>query len=132
VNLAGGAQIGRITIQPGWRWTKDVKPVAGAELCMAPHQQYQISGRLGVRMEDGTEADAGPGEITSVPPDTTPGWSVMNPLSRLIGGERPSGRGHNSARGGSDDHHRIDRRYPQRRYANHRLEVGSRRGTATC
>jgi hypothetical protein len=35
---------------------------------MAPHQQYQISGRMHVVMSDGTELDAGPGEITSLPP----------------------------------------------------------------
>ena len=35
VNLAGGAQVGRITAQPGWKWSKDVKPVAGTDLCMA-------------------------------------------------------------------------------------------------
>ena len=29
VNLAGGAQVGRVTVQPGWKWPQDVKPVAG-------------------------------------------------------------------------------------------------------
>jgi len=68
VNLAGGAQIGRLTIQPGFRWTEHVKPVAGTELCMAPHQQYHVTGRIHVVMEDGSETEAGPGEITSLPP----------------------------------------------------------------
>ena len=68
VNLAGGAQVGKLTLQPGWRWTQDVKPVAGTDLCMAPHQSYQLSGRLHVVMEDGTELDVGAGEITSLPP----------------------------------------------------------------
>ena len=68
VNLAGGAQVGRITVQPGWRWSQDVKPVAGTELCMAPHQQYHLAGRIHIRMEDGTECEAGPGDITSLPP----------------------------------------------------------------
>ncbi|HWH29393.1 MAG TPA: cupin domain-containing protein [Mycobacteriales bacterium] len=68
INLAGGAQVGRITAQPGWRWSTDVQPVAGTELCQAPHQQYHVSGRLHVRMADGTEFEAGPGEITSLPP----------------------------------------------------------------
>jgi hypothetical protein len=67
LNLDGGAQVGRITLQPGWRWSQDVKPVAGTELCMAPHQQYHLSGRLHVVMEDGTEFQAGPGEVTSIP-----------------------------------------------------------------
>ena len=68
LNLAGGAQVGRITVQPGWRWSQDVKPVAGTDLCMAPHQQYQLSGHMHVVMSDGAEFDTGPGEIVSLPP----------------------------------------------------------------
>jgi hypothetical protein len=68
VNLAGGAQVGRITLQPGWRWSENVRPVAGTELCMAPHQQYQISGRVHVRMADGSEFETAAGEVASIPP----------------------------------------------------------------
>jgi hypothetical protein len=68
VNLAGGAQVGRMTLQPGWKWSADIKPVAGTNLCMAPHQQYLVSGHIHVRMADGTEIDSVPGEITSLPP----------------------------------------------------------------
>jgi len=68
LNLAGSAQVGRATIQPGWKWSEHVKPVAGTDLCMAPHQQYQLSGYMHVVMEDGTEIDIGPGDIASLPP----------------------------------------------------------------
>ena len=68
VNLAGGAQVGRITTESGWQWTKDVKPVAGTDLCMAPHQAYIISGRMHIVLEDGTEFDLGPGDVYSLPP----------------------------------------------------------------
>ena len=68
VNLAGDAQIGRLTIQPGFRWTEHVKPVAGTDLCLAPHQQYHFSGRIHVVLENGSEAEADPGEILSIPP----------------------------------------------------------------
>ena len=68
VNLAGDAQVGRLTLQPGWRWTTDVGPVAGTELCQAPHQQYVISGREIIRLADGTEFELGPGTVTSLPP----------------------------------------------------------------
>jgi quercetin dioxygenase-like cupin family protein len=68
VNLAGGAQVGRVTLQPGWKWSEHVKPVAGTELCMAPHQQYQVAGRIHLVLQDGTELDAGPGEVLSIPP----------------------------------------------------------------
>ena len=53
-------------------------PIAVTEPCMAPHQLYQQSGRLRVRMEDGTEVEAGNAETTAVPQDTTPGLWATN------------------------------------------------------
>ena len=64
---AGGGAIGRLILQPGWRWSNDVKPVAGTASCEAPHFQYHISGQLAVRMDDGTEFIAGPGDVTALP-----------------------------------------------------------------
>ena len=63
----GGAEIGRLVLEPGWRWSNDVKPIAGTELCEAPHMQYHVSGRVHVVMADGTEFEAGPGDVTSLP-----------------------------------------------------------------
>jgi hypothetical protein len=63
----GGAQIGRLVLQPGWRWSTDVKPIAQTASCEAPHFQYHVSGKLGIRMDDGTEYVAGPGDVTSLP-----------------------------------------------------------------
>jgi hypothetical protein len=62
-----GADLGRLVLQPGWRWSNDVKPIAGTPSCEAPHFQYHVSGRLAVRMDDGTEFIAGPGDVTSLP-----------------------------------------------------------------
>jgi quercetin dioxygenase-like cupin family protein len=63
----GGADIGRLVLQPGWRWSDHVKPIAGTASCEAPHFQYHVSGRLQVQMDDGTTFVAGPGDITSLP-----------------------------------------------------------------
>jgi hypothetical protein len=63
----GGAQIGRLTLEPGWRWSDHVKPIAGTDLCEAPHFQYHVSGTLGVLMADGTELVTRPGDVTSLP-----------------------------------------------------------------
>ena len=62
-----GFTIGRFNFQPGWRWSNDLKPIAKTESCEAPHFQYHVSGRLHVVMDDGTEFEAGPGDITSLP-----------------------------------------------------------------
>jgi len=63
----GGATIGRMRFEPGWRWSHDVKPLAKTDSCQAPHFQYHVSGRLAIRMDDGTEIVAGPGDVTSLP-----------------------------------------------------------------
>jgi hypothetical protein len=63
----GGGQVGRLTLQPGWRWSEHVKPIAQTEYCEAPHFQYHVSGTLRVRMVDGSEFDAVPGDVTALP-----------------------------------------------------------------
>ena len=63
----GGGEIGRLVFLPGWRWSNDVKPIAKTKSCAAPHFQYHVSGQLGIRMDDGTEIVAGPGDVTSLP-----------------------------------------------------------------
>ena len=63
----GGADIGRLILQPGWRWSDHVKPIAGTDLCEAPHFQYHVQGTLHIVMGDGTEFDARPGDVTALP-----------------------------------------------------------------
>jgi len=66
LNIGGGA-VGRLVLEPGWRWSRDVKPLAKTTSCEAPHFQYHVSGRLGIKMDDGTEFVAGPGDVTALP-----------------------------------------------------------------
>ena len=66
VNIGGGV-VGRLEFQPGWRWSEHIKPAAGTELCEAPHFQYHLQGTLRIRMQDGTEFDAVPGDVTALP-----------------------------------------------------------------
>ncbi len=63
----GGAEIGRLTLEPGWRWSTDVRPIAGTEWCEAPHFQYHVAGVLRIRTSDGEEFDARPGQVTTLP-----------------------------------------------------------------
>jgi hypothetical protein len=66
LNIGGGA-VGRLVFKPGWRWSKDVQPLANTKSCEAPHFQYHVSGKLAIRMDDGTEFIAGPGDVTALP-----------------------------------------------------------------
>jgi hypothetical protein len=63
----GDSEIGRLVFEPGWRWSKDLKPIAGTDSCEAPHFQYHLAGTLGIKMDDGTEMVAKPGDVTSLP-----------------------------------------------------------------
>ena len=73
----GDAIIGRATLQPGWRWSTCVKPIAKTKSCEAPHLQYHVSGRLHVVMDDGSEGEFGPGDVSLLPPGHD-GWVVGN------------------------------------------------------
>jgi mannose-6-phosphate isomerase-like protein (cupin superfamily) len=64
----GGGQVGRLTVEPGWKWSTHLKEVAGTELCEAPHFQYVLQGTVHVVMADGTELDIGPGQVAVLPP----------------------------------------------------------------
>jgi hypothetical protein len=63
----GGAAVGRAKFEPGWKWSKHVKPIVKTKSCEAPHFQYHVSGVLHIAMDDGTERDVGPGEISFLP-----------------------------------------------------------------
>jgi hypothetical protein len=58
-----GVTFGRLTLQPGWKWSTHVKPIAKTQSCEQPHTQYIVSGRLHLRMDDGKEYESGAGEI---------------------------------------------------------------------
>jgi hypothetical protein len=60
----GGRAIGRATFQPGWRWSKSVKPLVNTKSCEAPHFQYHVSGTIRVKMDDGTERDFKAGDVS--------------------------------------------------------------------
>lgn len=67
VVTVGTTTVTRWTTEPGWRWSKCMKPIAGTDSCQVPHNGYAISGRIRVREDDGTEIDINPGDAYSIP-----------------------------------------------------------------
>jgi hypothetical protein len=53
----GAVVFGRMIVEPGWKWSDSVKPLAQTDSCEVPHQLYVESGALHVKMDDGTEVD---------------------------------------------------------------------------
>ncbi len=60
--------VGRTVFQPGWRWSNDVKPIAGTEFCQYHHVGIVLSGTLHVEMEDGLSLEIGPDSAYEIPP----------------------------------------------------------------
>ncbi len=63
-----GYTLARLKAQPGWRWSECIKPVVGTASCQVPHVGYAVSGRLTVRMDDGTQKTLSPGVSYTIPP----------------------------------------------------------------
>jgi quercetin dioxygenase-like cupin family protein len=74
VNVEGGA-IGRAIFEPGWQWSKHVKPIAKTDSCQVAHRGYILSGRLKVVMNDGEENEFAAGDYMVVPPGHD-AWTV--------------------------------------------------------
>src|ERR1700683_365027 len=71
----GGHTFYRITIQPGWRWTKDLGPVVGTDTCRMEHLLYVLSGHMTVRADRGEEGEYPAGALAWTPPGHD-GWTV--------------------------------------------------------
>ena len=63
----GGAMIGRAVFEPGWRWATSVQPIAKTKSCEAPHFHYHVSGVVRIKMDDGSELDCRPGDVSLLP-----------------------------------------------------------------
>lgn len=68
VVVLGEVYIGRYVAQPGWRWSKDVKPLVGTPSCQYHHQGFVLSGRMEVATDDGARRTVGAGEAFDLPP----------------------------------------------------------------
>jgi len=67
VGSAGGVGLLKAKFEPGWRWSTDVAPIAGTTSCEIRHLGYIVSGRMGIRQDDGNEFEIGPGDMFDVP-----------------------------------------------------------------
>jgi hypothetical protein len=79
----GGAMIGRAIFEPGWRWATSVQPIAKTRSCEAPHFQYHVSGVLRIKMDDGSEFDCKPGDV-SLLPSGHDAWVVGNEAAIVV------------------------------------------------
>jgi class 3 adenylate cyclase len=80
----GPLAVGRATLEPGWRWSEDVKPVVGTEWCFAHHVHVLVAGRFAVQLADQDAVEEfGPGDVFDIPPGHD-AWAVGDEPVDLI------------------------------------------------
>jgi class 3 adenylate cyclase len=142
VDLGRGLALGRAVLEPGWRWSIDVKPIVGTRLCLVHHIQLVLSGRLGIEMENGEQYEFGPNEVVDLPPGhdawaagdeplvlidmsgNSPDFAVAAPRTRtvltmlmtdIVGSTQTAGRlGDAAWKQHLADHHRVVRHLLER------------------
>jgi mannose-6-phosphate isomerase-like protein (cupin superfamily) len=66
--IFGDFKVAREVIEPGWKWSEDIKPIVGADSCQFQHYGVLLSGRMKIVADDGSEMEIGPGDAYVIPP----------------------------------------------------------------
>jgi class 3 adenylate cyclase len=64
----GEMVVGRLVLEPGWRWSEHVRPIAGTSSCQFHHVGFALSGAMKGLMDDGFSFEVRPGDIFDIPP----------------------------------------------------------------
>jgi hypothetical protein len=83
VGRAGAARVKRMIYPVGFRWSKDMKPVVGTDLCMHAHVGFLARGEIHIEYADGCVVEHKAPQIVAIDPGHD-GWVVGNEPVVLI------------------------------------------------
>jgi hypothetical protein len=75
VGRAGAARVKRMIYPAGFRWSKDMKPVVGTDLCMHAHVGFLARGEIHIEYADGCVVQHKAPQIVAIDPGHD-GWVV--------------------------------------------------------
>src|SRR5262245_10691720 len=75
VGRAGAARVKRMIYPAGFRWSKDMKPVVGTDLCMHAHVGFLAQGEIHIEYADGCVVEHKAPQIVAIEPGHD-GWVV--------------------------------------------------------
>jgi hypothetical protein len=75
VGRAGAARVKRMIYPPGFRWSKDMKPVTGTDLCMHAHVGFLVHGEIHIEYADGCVIEHKAPHVIAIEPGHD-GWVV--------------------------------------------------------
>jgi hypothetical protein len=68
VGRAGSGRVKRMTYPPGYRWSKDMKPIVGTALCMHAHVGFLVRGEVHVEYADGCVVEFEAPQVVAIDP----------------------------------------------------------------
>src|SRR5713226_279041 len=83
VGRAGAARVKRLVYPAGFRWSVDMKPVVGTDLCMHAHVGFLVSGEIHIEYADGCIVEHKAPQIVAIEPGHD-GWVVGNGPAVII------------------------------------------------
>ena len=83
VGRAGAARVKRMIYPPGFRWSVDMKPIVGTDLCMHAHVGFLAHGEIHIEYADGCVVEHKAPQIVAIEPGHD-GWVVGNEPVVLI------------------------------------------------
>jgi hypothetical protein len=75
VGRAGAARVKRMIYPPGFRWSVDMKPIVGTDLCMHAHVGFLARGEIHIEYPDGCVVEHKAPQIVAIDPGHD-GWVV--------------------------------------------------------
>lgn len=75
VARTGDARVKRMVYPPGFRWSVDMKPIVGSDLCMHAHVGFLAHGEIHIEYADGCIVEHKAPQIVSIEPGHD-GWVV--------------------------------------------------------
>jgi hypothetical protein len=75
VGKAGDARVKRMIYPPGFRWSRDMKPVVGTDLCMHAHVGFLARGEIHIEYADGCIVEHKAPQVVAIEPGHD-GWVV--------------------------------------------------------
>jgi hypothetical protein len=80
---AGAARVKRMVYQPGFRWSKNVKPLVDTDLCQHAHVGFLAQGQIHVQYADGCTLEFAAPQVMAIEPGHD-AWVVGDQAAVLI------------------------------------------------
>jgi len=80
---AGAARVKRMVYQPGFRWSKNIKPLVDTDLCQHAHVGFLAQGQIHVQYADGCKLEFAAPQVMAIEPGHD-AWVVGDQAAVLI------------------------------------------------